>query len=184
MTKVFTYKSVIITLCIISIFLGVALHFAFDISNQNTLVGLFTPVNESVWEHLKLILIPFTLSCIFFYFYSKKRFSNLFLITFLGNIIGMAITTSLYYIGTLIFTTDNMIFNIIAFILGISAAFYTLYLSIYNEGFFENSKESSLVGICALSLLFATFIIGTFSPVRITATLDPITKTYGIYKQL
>jgi len=37
---------------------GTALHFAYDWC-PSPLVGLFAPVNESVWEHLKLLFWPF-----------------------------------------------------------------------------------------------------------------------------
>lgn len=34
--------------------IGSMLHFTYKWSGHNSLVGLFSPVNESVWEHLKL----------------------------------------------------------------------------------------------------------------------------------
>ena len=37
---------------------GTLLHFTFRWSNNNPLVGIFSAVNESVWEHLKLIFFP------------------------------------------------------------------------------------------------------------------------------
>lgn len=37
---------------------GVLLHFAYDWSGRNGLVALVSPVNESVWEHTKLLVIP------------------------------------------------------------------------------------------------------------------------------
>jgi hypothetical protein len=37
---------------------GTLLHFAYEWSGSNRLVGFFAPVNESVWEHLKLVLYP------------------------------------------------------------------------------------------------------------------------------
>ncbi len=36
------------------IFLGSALHFTFALSGNQPIVGAFSAVNESVWEHLKL----------------------------------------------------------------------------------------------------------------------------------
>lgn len=38
--------------------LGVVLHFTFEWANNNILVGTFSPVNESIWEHLKLLFFP------------------------------------------------------------------------------------------------------------------------------
>jgi hypothetical protein len=37
---------------------GSALHFVYGWSSQNALVGLFAPVNESIWEHAKLVFLP------------------------------------------------------------------------------------------------------------------------------
>lgn len=38
--------------------LGTLLHFAYNWSGNNILVGLFAPINESIWEHTKLIFFP------------------------------------------------------------------------------------------------------------------------------
>ena len=41
--------------------LGSLLHFAYNFSRQNKIVGIFTPVNESIIEHSKLLLYPLIL---------------------------------------------------------------------------------------------------------------------------
>lgn len=40
---------------------GTLLHFVYDWSGQNPLVGFFSPVNESTWEHMKLLFFPMLL---------------------------------------------------------------------------------------------------------------------------
>ena len=40
------------------IFLGSLLHFTFEFSGGNPVVGVFSAVNESIWEHLKLAFWP------------------------------------------------------------------------------------------------------------------------------
>lgn len=40
---------------------GTLLHFVYDWSGQNPLVGFFAPVNESTWEHMKLLFFPMLL---------------------------------------------------------------------------------------------------------------------------
>ena len=42
----------------IAVLAGTGLHFLYDVCPA-PLVGLFAPVNESVWEHLKLLYWPF-----------------------------------------------------------------------------------------------------------------------------
>lgn len=44
---------------------GTFSHFLYEWTNRNFIIGLFTPVNESTWEHMKLIFFPMLL---YFYF--------------------------------------------------------------------------------------------------------------------
>lgn len=46
---------------IVTMILGTLNHFLYDWSGKNPVIALFTPVNESVWEHLKLLFFPFLL---------------------------------------------------------------------------------------------------------------------------
>lgn len=52
-----TKISPLLLFIIISV-LGVLLHFTFDWSGQTRIVGYFSAVNESTWEHLKLLFFP------------------------------------------------------------------------------------------------------------------------------
>ena len=51
--KVFTVIGILFT-----VLLGSLSHFFYEWSGNFFLVGLFSPVNESVWEHLKLLFFP------------------------------------------------------------------------------------------------------------------------------
>ena len=39
--------------------IGTLLHFTYDFSNHNKVVALFSAVNESTWEHIKIAVTPF-----------------------------------------------------------------------------------------------------------------------------
>lgn len=182
MINTITYKKIITIACMVSILLGVFLHFAYELSGNNVLVGTIAPVNESVWEHLKLIFIPFTLFSVLFYFYTNKKFSNILLVTLFGNVAGMFVVTTLYYLGTVLFATENMIYNIIIYAIGVMAAYFIFYLGIYSKEFIDETKGSSIIGACALALLFSIFLTNTFFPIKTDITKDPVTKTYGIDK--
>ena len=41
--------------------LGTLFHFAYDFFGQNPVAGIFFPINESIWEHLKLLFFPVVL---------------------------------------------------------------------------------------------------------------------------
>ena len=59
-------KFQIISTIFIFIF-GTILHFTYEWSGENTIVGLFSATNESTWEHLKLLFF-LKISCLFFSF--------------------------------------------------------------------------------------------------------------------
>ena len=75
-----TKKSSILKFEIISaifmLVVGTLLHFTFGWSNNNPLIGTFSAVNESTWEHLKLLFFPMLISTIIGYFYKWKVIPN------------------------------------------------------------------------------------------------------------
>lgn len=182
--KILTYKKVIIISLILSIALGIFLHFTYNLSNKNILIGLISPVNESMWEHLKLIFIPFTLFGIIFYFNTKDNLTNTLLNTLLGNIVGMFSTIVTFYFLNNILKIQSMFVGIFSYILGITLAYIIFYLGIYNSEFKYETSNSNLIGICSLALMFVLFITSTISPIKTNIFKDPITKTYGIYNSL
>lgn len=52
---------------------GTLSHFLYGWSGKNALVGLFAPVNESVWEHMKLLFFPMLLYGLFMVSRLKKE---------------------------------------------------------------------------------------------------------------
>jgi len=60
------------------ILLGSLLHFTFEWSNNFWLVGIFSAVNESTWEHLKLAVIPALLWLLIEMKVLKERPENFF----------------------------------------------------------------------------------------------------------
>jgi Family of unknown function (DUF6512) len=43
---------------LVIVVVGTFWHFVYDATGTSWVVGLIAPVNESVWEHLKLVLVP------------------------------------------------------------------------------------------------------------------------------
>lgn len=68
-------KKLFYILSFIFIFIsGCALHFAYDFFGRSGTVAVFAPVNESTWEHLKLLFWPFTVfAAVDYYLYGKNE---------------------------------------------------------------------------------------------------------------
>lgn len=104
---------------------GFAAHFFYEWSGKNFLAGLFFPVNESTWEHMKLIFIPMLLWTIFLAF-RFPEFRDCIISGFLpGLLLGTAAIPVLFYTYSGILGKNLMAMDILVYIISVLAAFYT-----------------------------------------------------------
>ena len=171
--KVKTWQIITVVICLI---LGTLLHFTYDWSGENIIVGLFSAVNESTWEHLKLIFFPMFLMSIIGYFFIGNKSYNYWLAQVFGIIIAMTFITVFFYTYTGAFGINSAILNIAAFVVAVLIAQFIIYkmlkaIKIYNA-------ES--ISIFLLIILLFSFILYTFEPPQIPLFQDPITGGFGI----
>ena len=183
-TKPSTPITSFIIWCIFTILLGVFFHFIYDLLNRPFLIGLFFPVNESIWEHLKLVILPFTIFGIIYSFITRKKqlsLNNFWYYLSISIIISMVIIPTLHYTYRSIFKTVPDFVNIIIYILSIIISFYYIYTNMKKEYIHVSSKNKNPTGILIIISLFLLFIVFTIYPPKLELFRDPITNTFGIY---
>jgi len=184
-TKLTTTPSVIFVIgCIVTILLGVLSHFAYDISGNSFLFGLFFPVNESIWEHLKLALVPLTIFAItysFIYTKQKHMLNNFWYYIASSIIISMLLIPVSHYTYKLIFKVVPDFVNVLIYIISIIISFYYLYRKLSMEYINSSSKNKNSTGILRITILYLLFIIFTIYPPKLELFRDPVTNTFGIY---
>ncbi len=163
---------------IFTIVLGSILHFTYDFFNKNLIVGYFSAVNESTWEHLKLLITPIIIFSIYEYFVYGKNIDSFIIIKALSILLGMFVIIALFYTYTGIIGDSYVILDIATFILGAFLSYYFSYKMIKSEK--NYSENSNYIGIIIFFLLIFTMIYFTTNPPKINLFLDPITNTYGI----
>ena len=104
--------------------LGTLLHFTFDWSNSNLIVGTFSAVNESVWEHLKLLFFPMLISTTLGYFYLGKSIPSFLCARFFAVVVSILFTVIFFYTYTGILGFNIDIFNILSFYIAVSLGEY------------------------------------------------------------
>lgn len=158
------------------ILLGSMLHFTFEWSGNQPIVGVFSAVNESVWEHLKIAFWPALLYLIFEYRCLFKKSSNFFLAKTLGIYAIMIIIPVIFYSYT-VFFEENLIIDIGSFIFAIIIGQLISYRLLT---FKKIAKIFELISLVALTILTLAFVIFTFYPPQIQLFQDPNTGEYGI----
>ena len=154
---------------------GTLLHFVYEWTNESTAAALIAPVNESVFEHLKLTFFPLVLFAIFEYFYIGKIHNGYFFIKAKSILLGILSVLVLYYTYTGIIGKNYMIPDVLIFYISIFIS--TLYF-VKN---YKPNKSKNLTGLLILVLVTALFIIFTFYTPHINLFLDP-RGFYGIKK--
>ncbi len=162
----------LITLTIIGIIftsiLGTLLHFAYDFFNENFIVGLFSPISESIWEHMKLVFFPMLLFSIIEYFYNKKDYSSLIYYRFIGIIISTWMVPIIFYTYTNILGKDIFFMDLFTFFASIIIGFLIsscLYKKSQNYSL-NNNLLRNIIIICYLLILIMIicFLIFTKYP--------------------
>ena len=142
--------------------LGVLLHFTYEWSGDNPIVALFFAVNESTWEHLKLLFFPMLLLTIIELLFTEKRQlpSNYLFARTIGILSGMAFIVIAFYTLTGVFAKLPDAVNITLYFLGVFLA-----LCIENKINRGNSQNhSAFAAIVLLALTIAFFVFTKYPP--------------------
>lgn len=154
---------------------GAILHFTYRWSGNSPIVALFCPINESPWEHLKLLFFPYIIYGIVEIAVLKNK--NIISAKYVSIVIGMVMTIALFYTVTGALSRTIEWFNILTFYIGLGVAFCIDYKMIKSAFGNEGKNLLSIVMIIITTLIFILF---TFIPAEIPLFQDPINFSYGI----
>ena len=157
--------------------LGTLSHFIYEWSGCNTAVGLFCPVNESVWEHLKLIFFPYFIWSVIEMNIMKGE-KGILPSKLIGVLTGMTFIVSFYYTYSGVIGKEIEFLSILSFFIGVAAAFLIDFLIIKSECL--NSFFWLCVAVAGFLIISGIFIAFTVAPPLIPLFKDPKNLSYGI----
>lgn len=159
------------------VLLGSLLHFTFEVSGKNIIVAIFSAVNESTWEHLKLGFWPALLYALIEYRYRYKKKSDNFFFSRVIGIYLIPISIIVLFYSYTAFIEDNLIADILVFIIAVIIGRLVSYKLLITGKITERIERISLI---ALIILAIAFIVFTFYPPQMLLFRDPIFGKYGI----
>lgn len=155
---------------------GTLLHFLFDWSGEGRLVALFAPVNESIWEHMKLALWPMAVFALVEYRSIGKEIGRFWCAKLKGLLTALLLIPAIYYLYTGALGQHWMWFDVAIFFLAVGAGFL-VETRILTQGKPCRIPNKAAAGMIVLLLIL--FAVVTFLPPRIPLFQDPMTGTYG-----
>lgn len=156
---------------VFAIIAGVLLHFTYSWSGENAVVGAFSAVNESTWEHLKLIFFPVLLFMLAEYFIYGDKVSGFFTSKLVAVLSGMITIVVLFYTYSGVIGSNNMFVDIAIFVIGVIVNYLLSYKLISEERF--TSKTCNILSLAAIVIIAILFVLWTFDPLSLGIFADP-----------
>ncbi len=155
---------------------GTLLHFLYEWLGEAVWVAPFSGVNESTWEHMKLLFWPLFLFALVQSLFFRDR-EDFWCVKLRGILLGLLLIPVLFYTynGAIGQSPDWL--NIAIFFVAAAAAY------IYETRRFrvENpncrAPKSALAALWGIAILFAVF---TFATPELGIFKDPLTGSFGI----
>ena len=145
-----------------TIILGSLLHFVYEWSGFHPLFGLIGSVNESVWEHLKLLYWPFLISFIAELWIYGKDISGFFAAKARAILSGMLFVVVTFYTYTGVVGKDFVLADAMIFAVGAIVSFVVSYKYIKHSH--SNSQKADFWGVAVLITLAIMFCVYSFNP--------------------
>lgn len=154
---------------------GTLLHFLYDLTGQSTVSALISGVNESTWEHMKLLFFPLLFFAVVeaIAFREKKGFAW---VKLAGTVAGLLFIPALFYTANGAFGKTPDWFNILIFFLSAALVF------LLETRLFERDA----VPLCCewlawviFLLIGLLFVLFTFFPPSLPLFCDPISGKVG-----
>lgn len=155
---------------------GTLLHFTYELSHHNKFVAIFSAVNESTWEHIKICMTP-TIIWSLYDGYVNGLNGNYLIAKAFCLLTIIVLIPILFYTYT-IFTKKSILFvDVICFYITVicSQLVFNYFININVLPFIYNYLSAIL-----LFIEIGAYFFLTFQPIKNFIFEDPISHKYGL----
>lgn len=160
----------------VTAFGGTVLHFLYEWLGEAAWIAPFSGVNESTWEHMKLLFWPMLLYAVAQRFLFRER-KDFWCVKLRGILLGLSLIPILFYTYNGVIGPSPDWINIAIFFISVAIA-YIYETRLFNSGNLRCRSQRLAIGM--LAVIGLLFVIFTFTTPEIGIFKDPLTGTYGI----
>ena len=153
-------KRYIIAGTIFTVAAGILSHFVYEWSGENFILGFFFPVNESTWEHMKLVFFPMFVYALFAVKQLENEYGCIDRAFSIGILTGIFLIPVIFYTYSGILGYDVAWLNILTFILSVIIG----YVVIYKVAQSCDASEEAVFSKFLIWAVFIAFIVFTYNP--------------------
>ena len=155
---------------------GTILHFLYDWTGGSILVSPFSGVNESTWEHMKLLFWPLFIYALVQRLFFKDQ-KNYWCVKLAEILLGLILIPVLFCTNNGVFGKSPDWINIAIFYITAALVFLFEWWAFKNDRMQCSHPRLAFTAICLTGVLFVVF---TFVPPQIPLFRDPLTGNHGM----
>lgn len=156
---------------------GTLLHFVYDWSGGSVWTAAFSAVNESTWEHMKLLAMPWIVWSLIEWSALRRSKSPVLAARGAGLLVGLLAIPMLFYTYQGIVGRNLPPVNIIIFQAAVLLAFWVSW-HIQDKRKWSGKPWQWLGGLLLLAA-GVLFVLWTYRPPRLAVFIDPLTGQVG-----
>ena len=155
---------------------GTLLHFLYEWTDGSAWAAPFSGVNESTWEHMKLLFFPTFFYAVAEWFFMRER-NDFWQIKLLGITVGLVSIPVIFYTynGAIAPSPDWL--NVSIFFIAAAITYGVETWLFWKKEWKKTFPLCAFLALCTIAALFVTF---TFTPPHLEIFKDPISQSYGI----
>ena len=155
---------------------GTLLHYLYEWTGDALWVAPFSGVNESTWEHMKLLFWPtFIFAVVQSFFF--RDFEEFWCVKLRGISLGLGLIPVIFYTYNGVIGKSPDWINVAIFFVSAAVAYLYETLKFLGGGIPSKRPKLAFALLCFMGLLFVLF---TFKTPTIGIFRDPLTGGYGI----
>lgn len=162
----------------LTLIFGNLLHFVYDWTGRSDIVGAFAAVNESTWEHMKLLAVPWVIWSLAEAIGLRKGRQGVLMARALGLLAGLLVIPTVYYTYTGALGVSSMVADVVLFQAAVLLGAWVSW-RIMASGRLAGPLWGAL-GLALLLGVWALFVWWTYVPPVLPIFVDPTTGTVGL----
>lgn len=162
-----------------TVVLGTLWHFGYELFGRNFITGMVFPINESVWEHQKIVYFPLLIAGMFGFAISKPKNPAIWLGTLVGNLLAMTAVFFGFYLYSSIIG-ESLLADIALYIASVILGMYSAWWVAINV---EGGKKLAPFAIATLVFIGIILVYLTINPPKFGPFIETSSQTYGIYEK-
>ena len=152
--------------------LGTILHFLYDWTGESGVVKPFSAIDESTWQHMKIMYFPMLIFGVVQWFFFRKEYPCFYVVKLIGILVGLTLIPIVFYTYNGAFGKSPDWLNITIFMVADICAFVVEYRLFRRVN--DCKRVWKMLSLTALLVIGMLMVVFTYIPPNLPLFISPV----------